>query len=56
MLNYFKDNSPLLNTLIVYLFIMYLIFMKNPNINNEVFVILPTIIYAFFVFFKINQK
>ena len=57
MLNYFKNNNPLINTIIVYLFIMYLIFMKNPqpNINNEIFIILPTIIYAFFVFLKINN-
>ena len=57
MLNYFNNNTPLINTIIVYLFIMYLIFMKNPypNINNEVFVVLPTIIYIFFVFLKINN-
>ena len=56
MLNVFNNNSPLINTIIVYLFIMYLFFINNPNITNEVFVILPTIIYAFFVFYKINNK
>jgi|MDSV01.3.fsa_nt_gb hypothetical protein len=55
MLNYFKNNSPLMNTIIVYLFIMYIIFMKNPNVNNELFIVLPTIIYVFCVFLKINN-
>jgi hypothetical protein len=45
-----NTNSPLVNTLIVYLFIMYLLFMNNPNINSEIFVVLPLIIYCFFVF------
>ncbi len=56
MLDLFKQNSPLMNTLIVYLFIMYLLFMNNPNITNEIFIILPIVIYTFFVFLKINNK
>ena len=45
-----NTNTPLVNTLIVYLFIMYLLFINNPNINSEIFVVLPLIIYCFFVF------
>ena len=56
MLDMFNNNSPLINTLIVYLFIIYLLFMNNPDVKNEVFVVLPTIIYAFFVFLKIKNK
>lgn len=56
MLDIFNNNSPLINTIIVYLFIIYLLFMNNPNVKNEVFVVLPTIIYIFFVFLKINNK
>lgn len=55
MLNYFKDNSPLMNTIIIYLFIMYIIFMKNPDVNNELFIVLPIMIYTFCVFLKINN-
>lgn len=55
MLDYFNKNSPLMNTLIVYLFIMYLLFMNNPNMNGQLFVVLPVMIYSFFVFFKINK-
>lgn len=56
MLDIFNNNTPLINTLIVYLFIIYLLFMNNPDVKNEVFIVLPTIIYAFFVFLKINNK
>ncbi len=57
MLHILNNNSPLINTLIVYLFIMYLLFMNNNhNIKNEIYIILPTIIYALFVFLKINNK
>ena len=49
-----NNNSPLINTLIVYLFIMYLLFINNPNINQEIFTVLPLLIYCFFVF--INNK
>ena len=56
MLDIFNNNSPLINTLIVYLFIMYVFFINEPNIKNEVFVVFPTIIYSFFVFCKINNK
>ena len=45
-----NNNSPLLNTIIAYLFVMYLLFLNNPNLNNEIFVVLPLIIYCFFVF------
>ena len=43
-------NSPLRNTLIVYLFIMYLLFTNNHKFNKEIFIVLPLIIYCFFVF------
>jgi hypothetical protein len=56
MLDVLNKNSPLINTLIVYLFIMYLLFMNNPNIKNEVYIVLPTIIYSLFVFLKLNNK
>ena len=57
MLHMLNNNSPLINTLIVYLFIMYLLFMNNNhNIKNEIYIILPTIIYSCFVFLKINNK
>jgi hypothetical protein len=57
MLHILNNNSPLINTLIVYLFIMYLLFMNNNhNIKNEIYIILPTIIYSLFVFLKINNK
>ncbi len=55
MLDYFNNNSPLMNTLVVYLFIMYLLFMNNPNIDSQLFVVLPVMIYSFFVFLKINK-
>ena len=57
MLHMLNNNSPLINTLIVYLFIMYLLFMNNNhNIKNEIYIILPTLIYSLFVFLKINNK
>lgn len=57
MLHMLNNNSPLINTLIVYLFIMYLLFINNNyNIKNEIYIILPTIIYSLFVFLKINNK
>ena len=57
MLHMLNNNSPLINTLIVYLFIMYLLFMNNNhNIKNEIYIILPTLIYYLFVFLKINNK
>ena len=47
MLHMLNNNSPLINTLIVYLFIMYLLFINNNyNIKNEIYIILPTIIYS----------
>ena len=45
-----NSNSSLRNTLIIYLFIMYLLFTNNPNLNQRIFVILPLIIYFFFIF------
>jgi len=50
-----NNNSPLINTLIVYLFIMYLLFINNPNINQEIFTVLPLVIYCFFVFTANNK-
>ena len=49
------DNSPLVNTLIIYLFVMYLIISNNTIINDEGYVILPLLIYSFFVYMKINN-
>lgn len=49
------DNSPLINTLIIYLFVMYLIISNNTIINDESYVILPLLIYSFFVYMKINN-
>ena len=44
-----NKNSVLVNTLIVYLFIIYLLFTNSCNVNNNIFIILPLIIYFYFV-------
>lgn len=56
MIHIFNQNSPLINTLIVYLFIMYILFMNNSKIKNEIFIILPVIIYSLCVFIRLNNK
>ena len=56
MLDIFNNNSPLINTLIVYLFIMYLLLMNNSTIKDEYFIVVPISIYSVFVFIKINNK
>ena len=44
-----NKNSVLVNTLIVYLFIIYLLFTNSCNVNNKLFIILPLVIYFYFV-------
>lgn len=56
MLDVLNKNSPLINTLIVYLFIMYILFMNNYKIKNEIFIILPVLIYSLCVFIRLNNK
>ena len=56
MIHIFNQNNPLINTLIVYLFIMYSLFMNNYKIKNEIFIILPVLIYSLCVFIRLNNK
>ena len=52
-------NNILIDTLIIYLFIMYFILINNihnkQHINKVIFIILPIIIYTFIVFIKIYK-
>jgi hypothetical protein len=41
-------NNTLINTLIIYLFILYIIFLNKIKVTNEIYIILPIIIYYFF--------
>lgn len=41
--------NTLLATLIIYLLIMYLLIVNNPNLKTEIFVLLPVIIYIMII-------
>ncbi len=52
----FNKNTPFINTLISYLFIIYLILicLKKENITNTyILIILPIILYLLFIFMKL---
>ncbi len=47
-------DNILINTLIIYLFCLYFILFNNIKINKSIFIVLPLIIYTFFVCGKLK--